>query len=73
MHPIGRHLGDKKPAFALVRAVLWACQDLNLGPHPDPKIHDEQAGGSIRAEPGSDQMPGRFGDGRQAAGSRVTL
>jgi hypothetical protein len=34
---------------------VWACQDLNLGPHPDPKIHGQQACGSIRAEPGSDQ------------------
>jgi hypothetical protein len=33
----------------------WACQDLNLGPHPDPKINGEQARGSIRAAPGSDQ------------------
>jgi hypothetical protein len=22
------------PAFALVRGLWWACQDLNLGPHP---------------------------------------
>ena len=36
-------------------ALWWAWEDLNLGPHPDPKIHDEQAGGSTRrsvAEPG---------------------
>jgi hypothetical protein len=33
----------------------WAWEDLNLRLHPDPKIHDEQAGGSTRrsaAEPG---------------------
>jgi hypothetical protein len=47
----------------------WACQDLNLGPHPDPKIHGELAGGSTRRS--------RVQAGRcvpdQAAGSRVTL
>jgi hypothetical protein len=50
----------------------WACQDLNLGPHPDPKIHDEQAGGSTRrsaAEPG----PSSWCAPTHAAGSRVTL
>jgi hypothetical protein len=24
----------QSPAFALVRGLWWACQDLNLGPHP---------------------------------------
>ena len=24
----------RRPAFALVMALWWACQDLNLGPHP---------------------------------------
>jgi hypothetical protein len=31
---LGRHLEDKKPAFALVTAVLWAWLDLNQRPHP---------------------------------------
>jgi hypothetical protein len=35
--------------------LWWACQDLNLGPHPDPKIHGEQARGNIRGGAGSDQ------------------
>jgi hypothetical protein len=34
----------------------WACQDLNLGPHPDPRINGEQARSSIRAEPGCNQV-----------------
>jgi hypothetical protein len=52
----------------------WACQDLNLGPHPDPKIHGERARGSIRAPPGSDQRgAGCPVTAGQAAGSRVTL
>src|SRR5215217_7818298 len=29
-------------------ADLWAWLDLNQRPHPDPKIHDEQAGGNTR-------------------------
>jgi hypothetical protein len=29
---------------------------LNQRPHPDPRINGEQAGGSIRAEPGSNQV-----------------
>jgi hypothetical protein len=35
--------------------LKWAWEDLNLRPHPDPKIHAEQAGDSTRrsaAEPG---------------------
>jgi hypothetical protein len=36
-------------------AEWWTCQDLNLGPHPDPKIHGEQARGNIRGGAGSDQ------------------
>src|SRR5918994_5972479 len=34
MHPMGWQLGAERPAFALVMALWWACQDLNLGPHP---------------------------------------
>jgi hypothetical protein len=30
-------------------ALWWAWLDLNQRPHPDPKIHDEQAGGSTGA------------------------
>src|SRR5919106_2276984 len=33
----------------------WAWEGFNLRPHPDPKIHDERAGGSTRrsaAQPG---------------------
>jgi hypothetical protein len=52
----------------------WAYQDLNLGPHPDPKINGEQARGSIRTLPGSDQRgAGGPVTAGQAAGSRVTL
>jgi hypothetical protein len=61
------------PRFPWSGAGWWAWEELNLLLHPDPIIHDEEAGGSIRAEPGSDQVPGRFGDGCQAAASRVTL
>src|SRR5215211_5204996 len=46
---------ERRWTFLLVRGLWWACQDLNLGPHPDPKIHDEQAGCNTRwsaAEPG---------------------
>ena len=55
MPPVGWHLEEERPAFSLVMALWWACQDLNLGPHPDPKIYGEQARGSVRAEPGSDR------------------
>jgi hypothetical protein len=36
--------------------VQWAWLDLNQRPHPDPKIHGEQARGSVRGEPGSDRV-----------------
>src|SRR5215216_7788378 len=41
--------------FRWSEARWWAWEDLNLRLHPDPKIHDERAGGSTRrsaAEPG---------------------
>src|SRR5215211_541952 len=40
---------DEQAAFPLVMALWWAWLDLNQRPHPDPKIHDEQAGGSTGA------------------------
>src|SRR5215211_2715960 len=58
--PSAAQAGSERSRLAADSAVTcgngwWACQDLNLGPHPDPKIHDERAGGSTRrsaAEPG---------------------
>jgi hypothetical protein len=41
--------------FGWSEAGWWAWEELNQRPHPDPKIHDEQAGGNTRlrcAEPG---------------------
>ena len=29
---------ERRWTFLLVRGLWWVCQDLNLGPHPDPKI-----------------------------------
>jgi hypothetical protein len=31
---LGWRLEAERPAFALLRSQLWACQDLNLRPHP---------------------------------------
>ena len=49
-----RREDDQRFRWSVV--VWWACQDLNLGPHPDPRIDGEQVRGSIRAEPGSNQV-----------------
>ena len=46
---------DETTSISAGQSGRWAWEDLNLGPHPDPKIHDEQAGGNTRrsaAEPG---------------------
>jgi hypothetical protein len=60
---------DPGPAGRAVALFPWQQlrsasrpRALNLGPHPDPKIHDERAGGSTRrsaAEPGSKQLDAR--------------
>jgi hypothetical protein len=55
--PSAAQAGSGRSRLATDNAVTcgngwWACQDLNLGPHPDPKILDGQARGSVRAEPG---------------------
>jgi hypothetical protein len=52
--------------------VVGACRDLNLGPHPDPKIHDEQVGGSTGAAQRSRVQAAGVAP-TQAAGWRVTL
>src|SRR5215217_5832805 len=40
-------------AFPLVMALRWACQDLNLGPHPETKIARVPTGSAApRAELG---------------------
>jgi hypothetical protein len=33
-----RESQGEQAAFRLVRWVWWACQDLNLGPHPESKM-----------------------------------
>jgi hypothetical protein len=51
-----RRLGPEReggPAFALVMALWWACQDLNLGPHP----YQGSAPGLV--SPGWHLRPGR--------------
>jgi transposase len=49
---IDRWVKERWPAIKQTPNDLWwAWEDLNLRPHPDPKIHGEQARGSIRAEP----------------------
>jgi hypothetical protein len=47
---------DKTTSIAAGQSGWWAWLDLNLGPHPDPRINGVQARGSIRAKPGSNQV-----------------
>src|SRR5829696_1680122 len=64
--PARPRLGYERSRLAADSAVTcddgwWAWEDLNLGPHPDPKIHGEQADGSTRrsaAKPGPVRVDG---------------
>jgi hypothetical protein len=56
MHPTGLPPGSGAASVSAGQEpVLWAWLDLNQRPHPDPKIHGEQARGNIWGGAGSDQ------------------
>jgi hypothetical protein len=54
--PSAAQAGSERSRLAIDSALScddgwWACQDLNLGPHPDPKINGERARGSSGRSP----------------------
>jgi hypothetical protein len=54
---LGWYLAAERPALPLVRGLWWACQDLNLGPHP----YQQNAGEPLCGRPFSQVAPDRTG------------